>query len=159
MDNFSASLLDGAIVFGKYPTQEEADLIVRSGFTHIVDLTCPEEITWTPYVVPITYRKYPFEDGRSQKPRDGWDTFQPLVDELVALLRDGNKLYIHCLGGHNRSAGLAAILYGLIERKTSEEAIAAVYQAHQARNEMKAKWRKLGAPQRAKQKQIIKKYL
>jgi hypothetical protein len=42
-DDFSASLLDGALRFGRYPTQDEVALLERQGHDCFVDLTTWDE--------------------------------------------------------------------------------------------------------------------
>lgn len=160
MNKFSALLLNGQLAFGKYPTIEEAETIIASGYTHIVNLCPKSEISWTAIVWPekITVEYYPFLDGRCQRPEGTiapWSTFQPFLSKLLTWLQQGHRLYIHCLGGHGRSATIAAILYGRIMQCAPEKAISAVYTAHQQRTEMKPQWRKLGAPQRDKQKELV----
>ncbi len=77
--------------------------------------------------------------------------------QLCKRLYEGITVYIHCRGGHGRSATLAGLTYGLYHAKKSSLVLKMVWEAHQARTEMKARWRKLGAPQRMLQKkQIIK---
>lgn len=162
MNAFSASLLKGRLVFGKYPTPEEAQIVEDNQYTHVVNLTCPEEITWNPIIwsQEIKYITYPFRDGQAQIPVAGWDSFEPFLRKIIRILENrNNKIYILCFGGHGRSATISAILYGKIKNVDSEEAINRIYRAHQRRTEMKPKWRKLGSPQREKQKDIIRKYL
>ena len=162
MERFSAPLLGGRLVFSKYPTPEELDVILSNGFTHIVDLCTPDEMTWEPYVCPgsVTVIKYPFVDGKVQAPLQGWDSFLPFIRDLIEILStESNKLLIHCKGGHGRSATIVGIIYGLVTKTDAETTIIAVHAAHQSRTEMLPKWRKLGAPQRNKQKDIIRKYL
>lgn len=161
MRSFSASLLKGRLVFSKYPAEEELAIIVSRGFTHIVNLCTPEEVTWTPYQAPagIWVLNYPFEDGKKQAPVGGWDGFDRFIDTLVHLLEERkNKLLVHCRGGHGRGPTIAAIVYALVTKVSPDEAIAAVYAAHQKRTEMADKWRALGAPQREKQKDIIRNF-
>lgn len=169
MEDFAADLLRGKLWFGKYPTPEEVDIVSSSGFTHIVNLCTPEEITWEPYVPPkyITTINYPFCDGTLQKPLgekedlpEQWKTFPDFIERLIEILKQPQtKIYVHCLGGHGRSPTIAAIVYGLILNKDSDTTIGDVREAHQRRKVMKDKWRRLGAPQRAKQKRIIKWFL
>lgn len=162
MEDFSASLLKGRLVFGKYPTQGEVNAIIEENFTHVVNLCATSEIIWeAPLWDPsIIFCSYPFKDGASQTPEQGWNSFESFLNKIISWLKDrSNKVYIHCLGGHGRSATIAAIIYGRIRNKTSDESLEAVYNAHQKRIIMKDKWRKLGAPQRAKQKAIVKKYI
>ena len=167
MDDFAAPLLNQRLWFGKYPTPEELDIIVAEGFTHIINLCTPEEVTWDPYQVPqsskIKVIFYPFEDGKTQplsetssRPLE-WTTFSPFIKRLQTILRTPtNKMYIHCKGGHGRSPTISAIVCGLMENKHSTTILKEVHAAHQSRKIMLDKWRKLGAPQRAKQKILVR---
>lgn len=169
LKDFASYLLDGKLWFGKYPTPEEFRTILGSGFTHIVDLCTIEEITWERYVTPswLTKIEYPFEDGSKQYPfgepspdPSKWTTFAPFIQSLVDILQmPENKVYLHCLGGHGRSATIAAIVCSHLEQKDAQEVLKDVRDAHQRRKVMKDKWRRLGAPQRNKQKQIVKYYI
>jgi alkylated DNA repair dioxygenase AlkB len=162
MERFSASLLDGRLVFSKYPTEDELTLVVSAGYNYIVNLCTSEEVTWTPYLAPVGVwvLNYHFEDGKKQTPQSGWGSFDSFIQSLVIILKTRkNKLFIHCRGGHARSALIAAIIYALVTKTSADEAIEAVHTAHQARTEMDDKWRRLGAPQREKQRQIIRNYL
>ena len=169
LEEFASSLLDERIWFGKYPTPEEARTISRSGFTHIVNLCTPDENTWEPYKISDhVIINYPFCDGTIQRPLEEteespnkWKTFYSFINGLVAILEQPlrTKIYIHCLGGHGRSPTIAAIVYGRILDMDSATAIKEVKEAHQKRKVMKDKWRKLGAPHRAKQKRLIKWFL
>jgi len=160
MEDFSASILDGRIVFGKYPIQDEADIIIKNGYNIIVNLCTNDEITWEPVKWPksTVIINYPIKDGNSQTPTEGWEGFLSFINNLLEILRE-HKLYVHCLGGHGRSATIASLLYGKTMKVSSIESINIIYNAHQKRKVMKDKWRKLGAPQRAKQKRIISNYL
>lgn len=170
MDDFSASLFGGLLSFGKYPTHTELAIILTE-YKHIVNICTPSDTAgWNTndiYTIPagsdVTLINYPFEDGtHGQYPHQGWDSFPGFINQLITILYNGasaGKIYIHCKGGHGRSALVAAIIYGRLSPATTQEALAAVREAHQKRRVMDDKWRRLGAPQRAKQKAIVKKYI
>ena len=168
LEDFAGHLLDGRLWFGKYPTPEELETIKKNKFTHIVNLCTSEEITWTPYLPPssLHYIAYPFEDGQKQRPQtengdiSQWTSFPPFIKSLVKILgMKQNKVYIHCKGGHGRSPTVCAIIYGLIKKVDALKAMKIIRAAHQERKVMDPKWRKLGAPQRAKQKKIVCNFL
>lgn len=161
MENFSAILLNGHLSFGKYPTQNEADIISQNDYTHIINLCTDDEITWSPpsFNKNIKIIHYPFEDGNKQYPSNGWPSFEPFIKKIIKLLNNNNnKLYIHCKGGHGRSATITAILYARLTGCSSVIALDTVHKAHQNRLFIKHKWRLLGAPQRLKQKLIVNKF-
>lgn len=165
MNAFSSSLLEGRLWFGKYPTPEEVQCLEQSGMTHMVNLCTPDNVTWTPYTTSLPVMTYPFYDGKLQYPlgesRDmtTWTTFDPFLTQLVTLLANPNtRLYVHCKGGHGRSAMVAALLVARHLDMDADTALSLVHAAHQERTEMKPRWRRLGAPQRARQKAIVHYY-
>lgn len=154
MERFTASLLDGLIRFGKYPTSTEAALLKENGYTIFLDLCPLEEITWEPYSRDdIYYNSYPIPD---RTPHIGHlRVFRSWMNQFETLLRYGYKVYIHCRGGHGRSGLVAAILYGRLTRSGGEEALRVVHEAHQQRTEIKPKFRNMGAPQTLAQKRFV----
>lgn len=154
MENFSSFLYDGLLVFGKYPTDKEATLLKDSGYLTFVDLCPREEITWEPYNEEgITRIHYPIYD-RGAPNNDA----EPLIHSLVKKIQEGEKIYIHCRGGHGRSATLAAVILLILTSFTSQEALSAVKKAHILRKEMKPKFRKIGAPQTRIQKDYVRNF-
>lgn len=163
LTNFAGELLGGKLWFGKYPSDREVAILEREGFTDIINLCTQEEITWTPYTTVITVTNYPFEDGTSQNPQgevgrnpSAWTGFLPFIQTLVNLVNlSDTKVYIHCKGGHGRSPTICAIICGVFLALDSEVVLKMVHAAHQKRRVMDPKWRRLGAPQRAKQKRLV----
>ena len=164
LEDFAGKLLDGRLWFGKYPTDEEVTILEAEGFTHIINLCTHEEIIWISYVTHCLVINYPFEDGWSQKPRQEilggnfstWTGFLPFITTLIKLVDSvDTKVYIHCKGGHGRSPMFCAIICGVIEGLDATTVLELVHAAHQKRKVMKPKWRKLGAPQRTKQKKLV----
>jgi protein-tyrosine phosphatase len=98
MEKFSALLLDGSIVFGKYPTREEVDLLKGNGYSIFVDLSTREEITWIPYSTEeLFYNRHTIPD-RSANVGDIL-VFRELIRRLAEVVQYGHKVYIHCRGG------------------------------------------------------------
>ncbi len=157
------------LYFGKYPSDMECSLLISSKFTVFVDLTNPNEIPWTPYDLPpngVTSIKYPILDRTAKA-----DThkFTALVNTLVYLIAKGNKVYIHCRGGHGRAPMVASIVVCLINPLGGEEwdsaesitkqSLALVHAAHQRRKIMKPECRKMGAPQTKAQKEFVRDFV
>lgn len=154
MNKFSAELLGGNIRFGKYPTDEEVQLLKNNGYIVFLDLCTNDEITWTPYNDQgLYYNSLPIID---RTPNVGDLTiFRTYISQLTESVRQGYKLYIHCRGGHGRSAMVAAIIYGKLTNSAPQTYLLTVKEAHQLRTEMKPKYRKMGAPQTAAQKKFV----
>ena len=123
-------------MFGSYPTDDEFALLISEGYSTILDLCPSDEITWQPYdKTNINYLHYPIPD---RTPTVGnIDLFRTqIITNLVDQVKAGHKVYLHCRGGHGRSALVAAIVYGYFLQCSGEEALQAVKVAHQLRTEM-----------------------
>ena len=154
MEEFSASLYNNMIVFGKYPSQEELDTVGADfvGALIVVDLTADGEITSGMYDSPRV--RFPIKDRRAVEPHR-YPELRDLVVFLSQKVLSGRRIYIHCRGGHGRSGMIAALVYKRVTKCTGEEALKMVYDAHQQRTVMKPKFRKLGCPQTAAQKRLV----
>lgn len=161
LDDFSCSLETpknfGRLRFGKYPTQDECDVLMPQ-FNIFVDLTTPEEITWSSepggrgYDLPedVQYYRCPIDD-RTPNPRD-FSKFRDVIFTIVEALSATGSVYIHCRGGHGRSAMMAAVVLCLINPGLGpEDALVKVREAHSKRKIMEPRWRKMGAPQTTSQ--------
>lgn len=94
MEEFSSSLLDGALVFGKYPTNQEVSLLKENGYYVIVDLCPTKQITWTPYNKEgLYYSHLPIPD-RTASVGD-MTIFNTLISRLSESIRRGYKVYYY----------------------------------------------------------------
>jgi hypothetical protein len=156
MDSFSASLLDGQLRFGRFPSAGETRMLRGEGYATLVNLCDPVREGYLPEVDCDLH--FPIPDRTPNVGSRG--AFRQFTEGLVRKLRCGEKVYVFCRGGHGRSAMVAAILYFYASAApiTSQQALSDVFHAHQRRTEMKARWRKLGAPQTAAQKRCVRSY-
>lgn len=162
MNTFSSSLLNKRLRFGKYPTDEEVAKLVRHKYLIFIDLCPEEEITWDPYNTDNIIRiHYPIKDRTANRAANigSAKDFDILIQRIKEYIENDQRVYIHCRGGHGRSALLSAILYGIITESDGQTSLDKIYEAHQRRTEMKDKMRKLGAPQTAAQKRKVINYL
>ena len=138
-------LLDDRIMFGWYPWSTSTgpfsnniEDILKTGRTVFVNLTSISErcsfFNYIPLVVekvnaPI-FIHYPIED--QGLPSD-IDSYIKLITLLHSLVIKGDKLYIHCRGGHGRSGIVAACL--LIHMGyDNNEALDLISKAHKTRS-------------------------
>lgn len=152
------AVLHPQIYFGKYICNDTVQELRRAGVDVIVDLTEHDVEQLTPYEVPegMRYINFPVQDCHVR----GDDAVLALLnDTLLPALRDGRTLYIHCLGGHGRSATVAGVLYGMFVGEGAPVTLKLVHAAHQRRRVIKPQWRALGAPQTESQIAQIKRLL
>lgn len=163
--DYTASLIGGSLCFGSYPSRELFDALVACGFTLFIDLTTVDDATLLiisqgfdyPYGIDnkeVSIKRYPIADRTPGTIEDA----RLIVASCMMKLDNGGKVYIHCRGGHGRSAMIAALI--VVENGYSPmDAIATVKKAHHLRRVMNDKWRKLGAPQTISQKTFVKNWL
>lgn len=145
-------------LFGGYPTQEYVDRFEKLGVRYFVDLTHTGEKKITPYTTQYNYIRYPIPDHRVPT---NWRTFAQFIIKLGKITRNlkaGEKVYIHCKGGHGRSGVVVASLLCYLYKISPSDAISSTTKYHSRRKEMREKWRKMGSPQTRSQKHFVTKF-
>lgn len=157
MERCSYFIEDKAL-FGSFPTQEIVHLLEDLGVRYFIDLTISDELKTMPYITKYNYIKYPINDRHI--PHD-WKSFAQLVikiSDIIHNLKYGEKLYIHCKGGHGRSGILVACIFCYYYSLTSDEGLYHTRRCHSNRPQMRDKWRKLGSPQGKYQREFVHKF-
>jgi len=145
-------------LFGSYPTCDSVKELEKNGVRFFVDLTFKDETKIIPYNTDYTYIHYPIKDN---KVPTNWRTFSVLILKLKYIIKNlnkGEKIYIHCKGGHGRSGILVACLLCAFYNIKPSNAITATTKFHNKRVDMKEKWRKIGSPQTRSQKRFVSKF-
>jgi len=148
---FYSSLSKGYGYFGPYPNQTEANIIVNSGISLFVDLTFPHEDT-SSYTINCTKISFPIQD-RGTPPLS--IAFYKLIGQITDHIKSKQKVYIHCRGGHGRSAMVAACVLAYIKQIRPEEAIQQITKAHQLRPTLRHFWKDKPCPNSSLQRQFI----
>ena len=157
MEKCSYFIEDKAL-FGSFPCQETVNFLENIGVRLFVDLTGMDEYMITPYTTKYKYINYPIIDRKI--PTD-WKNFSQLIliiSEIIDDLKYGEKIYIHCKGGHGRSGILVASLLCYRLKITPEESLELTSLYHSRRPVMRDKWRILGSPQGKSQKDFIRRF-
>ena len=157
MERCSYFIQDKAL-FGSFPPQETVLHLEEQGVRCFIDLTDSDESKTTPYTTKYKYIKYPIVDRKI--PQD-WKSFAQLVVKICHVihhLRDGEKVYVHCKGGHGRSGIMVACIFCHYYGLSPDEALRQTSKCHSNRPEMRDKWRKLGSPQGKRQKDFVHRF-
>ena len=142
------SKVTSKIYFGKYVDREVENELISANVSVIVDVTHSFD-RLIPYTISFESDiiKFPIVDMETACDED----MIAFINFLCDYLNSGHVIYIHCKGGHGRSAVVAALLYGIYYRKIACQALSDIYIAHQKRRIMKRQWRQIGAPQNQRQ--------
>ena len=157
MDKCSYFIEEKAL-FGSFPSQEDVEYLESIGTLYFVDLTMEDEKNTSPYTTNYNYMKYPIEDR--QIPRR-WHSFAKLILTLcnvIKNLQDGEKLYLHCKGGHGRSGIVVACILCCYLDIDPQEALKKTTECHAKRKVMRDEWRKMGSPQSFYQKNFVRNF-
>ena len=149
--------LSDYLYFGKYPCESVINELEQLGVNVFVDLTednddlKPYNIKGDKIVLKIPVIDcYIMDDNELH-----W-----LLEYLKNLIVYRNKiLYIHCRGGHGRSAVVAGILYGYCNDMNSKTVLETLSRVHSERRIVKDEWRRLGCPQTQSQKNQVIRFL
>lgn len=139
-------------MFGTWPTQEFVNNLEKWNVTYIVNLVVDGEPKIVPYKTTKTVIKFPIPD-RSIPPDAV--LFSELVIFLSKQLDLGEKIYIHCKGGHGRAGTLVASILGYKYSLSPNDAMNLTSEFHSKRKQMDTRWRILGAPQTYEQKNFV----
>jgi predicted NAD-dependent protein-ADP-ribosyltransferase YbiA (DUF1768 family) len=145
-------------LFGSFPTQDVVGILQEHGVRVFIDLTGFHERKTVPYTTRYKYIKYPIIDRGI--PSDT-KSFAQLILRIWAELKKlepGEKIYIHCKGGHGRSGIVVACVLCVYYGITTSEALYITSKSHAKRPEMREKWRRLGSPQNNYQKDFVHRF-
>jgi protein-tyrosine phosphatase len=146
--------IENRVAFGSFPTQDDIDELEICGFVHFIDLTSHLEKGVSPYQTRFNRVKFPIRDG--SVPYD-FRSFCSFISCLLTLVNSGDKIYIHCKGGHGRSIlVVSCILYFLYNNITVEDALIKASEYHNTRKELKTKWIPFNRHQTNNQRLFVK---
>ena len=150
---------DDKAIFGCHPTQESAEELENFGVRYFYDLTCHHESRITPYRTDFGYEKYPIIDREAPTDIVSFSSFIVSIADTIKSLELGEKIYVHCKGGHGRAGVTIACLLGYMDNLSAAQALRATTKYHDDRPEMTARMRKIGSPQTRVQKDFVKDFL
>ena len=147
--------IDDRVLFGCFPTQENVDVLEMIGVRVFVNLTSSFEKKIGTYSTKYTNMVYPIADKSVPTDMSDFFAFISTLCDAVSRLGKGEKIYIHCKGGHGRSGLVVSCLLVLYYKITAENALNHTYHCHQQRKKMRDIWRKIGSPQTFLQKNFV----
>jgi protein-tyrosine phosphatase len=155
--DYCSAFINGQALFGRYPTPEIVEDLESRGVTLFVDLTFGVYEGLEPYEIKAGGQKisYPIEDMKV--PYDSKD-FRLFIESLAERLRHGEKMYVHCRGGHGRSGLVVACILKALFEITAEQALQLTNLYHSSRRVMPEKFRRIGSPQTRAQKDFVRNY-
>lgn len=155
MENASFFIEDKAL-FGSFPTQTQVNKLEDIGVVHFVNLTHPNETKITQYTTHRNYITYPILDRLIPEDNLDFSRFIYTLCSLISALKKGEKIYIHCKGGHGRSGLVVACVTSKFFNIPAKKALKHTTICHSNREIMRDLWRRVGSPQTLDQKDFVK---
>ena len=157
--NFCSYFIKDKAMFGSFPTQESVDELELEGVRYFVDLTDINiETKITPYTTKYTYINFPIKDHYVPS---NWISFAKFIIDtakIIKNLKEDDRLYIGCKGGHGRSGIVVACLLCFLFDLSPQQSLDYTTKCHSNRPVMREKWRKIGSPQSYLQKKFVMKF-
>ena len=142
-------------IFGGFPKQEEVEDLEAIGVRYFLDLTRSNERGITPYNTEYSYENYPIFDRSCPIDKISFGKLVVKYGRIINDLPPGEKVYIHCRGGHGRSGLVASCLLAWIKKIPPQEAMEIANRYHFHRMQIREKWRRIGVPQTRVQKNFV----
>lgn len=153
----STYFIENKALFGPYPSPGDVAYLESIGVRVFVDLTEMNKLP--PYEVSPdnVVIKFPIPDMKV--PTD-YIQFSSLVTHLTRMLKESDhnrKVYVHCRGGNGRAGIVVASLLMCYHNPslTPLDALQLTAKYHAERKTLKPKWKLVGSPQTASQKNCV----
>ncbi len=153
--DYASYFVENKALFGCYPNQGGVEGLEALGVRYFLDLTYHQEARITEYDTKYHYENYQILDRSCPKDRVSFGRLVVKYAKIITLLPEGEKVYVHCRGGHGRSGVVVAALLCFLHRITPQDAMERTSKYHSRRKIMQERWRALGSPQTRVQKNFI----
>ena len=148
-----------SLLFGGYPSASEMKTLQEYGVKYIIDLTTPHEKkrldVYQAKDFGMVYINFPIEDNFVPRDMNAFHEFIVWLGFTVDSMKQDEKIYIHCKGGHGRSGMIVACLLSFHYGRTSSDAIDETTEAHRLRPELGLKWKTRACPSNGVQRLFV----
>ena len=158
---FTSRAHGNVLFFGGYPTEEWLDVLLKNDTKIFVDTTTEEEkemyhlLDYRSKVQNLEYHHFPILDNNIPNDIGRFKEFVFLLSEKLMRLEEGEKMYIHCKGGHGRSGMLVACVLCYFLNIYPEKALHLTTVAHSERENLRSKWKNVRCPQTFRQRKFV----
>ena len=154
MDTCSYFIKEKAL-FGSYPSENAIKELECNGVKYFVNLTYENEERISQYYTENIVINYQIKDRSIPDDLLSFTQFIIHLSGIIKNLKIGDKMYIHCKGGHGRSGLVVACLICNLFNYSAYESLKYTTKCHSNRLVMRDKWRRIGAPQTYIQKKFV----
>jgi predicted NAD-dependent protein-ADP-ribosyltransferase YbiA (DUF1768 family)/protein-tyrosine phosphatase len=152
----SSYFIENRALFGSFPDQSSVTELEKEGVRVFVNLTYDHEKKISPYQTNYQKISFPIPDREVPENILEFSSFIVKLTQIIkSELRTGERMYIHCKGGHGRSGVVVACILAYMFNLSPKDAIATTTECHSRRKTMRDKWRVIGSPQTYLQKKFV----
>lgn len=146
-------------LFGGYPNVYEIEYLRALGVKWFVDLTHTDEKNISDYSYLVdNWINYPIKDGHVPENKKTFSVFLLMLQTILEGLKPGEKMYLHCRGGHGRSSLVAACILSLVTQISTKDSLEKIRKCHDLRPELSKKWLGCKSPMNAAQRKYVEGY-
>jgi hypothetical protein len=133
------------LLFGGYPSGDRFEQLKSVGVRYFIDLTTPMERKRLPVYNyrddTIVYVNFPIRDNFIPCNMDMFHEFITWLVFTMGVMKEGERMYVHCKGGHGRSGMVVCCLLCSLHNLSPERSIEEVTVSHMERPLLTPKWR------------------
>jgi hypothetical protein len=142
--NRCSYFIENKAIFGGYPTQDEVNFLEeKCQVKYFIDLTEDNETGTEPYKTKYFYYKYPIKDNYIPTNSKSFAKLILEICKLIEELESNEKIYIHCKGGHGRSAFLVTCILIYHKKISIKTALQLTKEFHSKRPNLREKWKNM----------------
>lgn len=139
--NQASFFIDQKALFGAYPNHNQIVELQEQGVTWFIDLTYNDEKNIKVYSHLVhNWINYPIKDGHVPEDQKKFTIFLLLIQMVLESLKPGEKLYLHCRGGHGRSSLVVSCFLSMRFKMSPFDSLNLTRKYHSVRPNLRSKW-------------------
>jgi hypothetical protein len=128
-------------LFGGYPNHHQIMELKEKGVVWFIDLTNKDETNIMVYSHHVNnWINYPIKDGHIPENKKNFVIFLFIIQMVLESLGPGEKLYLHCRGGHGRSTLVISCFLSMLLDIPPLDSLNLIKEYHSLRPNLKPKW-------------------
>lgn len=156
--NQASFFIEKKALFGGYPNHNQLLELMDEGVVWFVDLTNSNERNIKVYSHLVNnWINYPIKDGHIPENKKNFLIFLLMIQMVLESLKPGEKLYLHCKGGHGRSSLVISCFLSMVYNIPPLESLDITKEYHALRPNLKSKWL-VGWPLSLKQRKFVENF-
>lgn len=156
--NQASFFIEKKALFGGYPNHNQILELKNEGVVWFIDLTNRVEKNIKVYSHLVNnWLNYPIKDRYIPENIKKFTIFLYVLQIVIESLKPGEKMYLHCRGGHGRSCLVISCFLGLVLQIPPLNSIALATEYHGLRPNLKPRWLNM-SPLNLKQQKFVESF-